>query len=754
MELASLSPSQSRAGSATAAEPSAAASPAATSGSNVTIFRRSLDLTSSAPPAARVPAATAAVAEETVARTPTPPSAAAQQAEYDDAGDEHKRHEAFDGHTILGAPKQLPQPASMDGALQSISIESPKGKSGGTAPAGAESAWLATPLLKPQPNWRNPNVDLKRLSVPYPTAAAEPHVVASGLPWLQRYVDRRWRFLFPAYRRLDVWGLRGFSLCELVFLAIYSLVNLALIVSGIAEIATAAHGVGYQTGTLYNTGVNFGTYGTINVLLLLLPNTRSNVWQYVLGMSFERSVWYHKWIARVAVAELTIHGAAVYADSYYNQRLWADASDGGVTGVYGSGSISYFIAVAIVLLSLYPLRRYLHELFLRVHIVLFVAFLVFGFIHEGTVALVAPALVLYAADWALRISMWRQPVRVLNVKLLPGGVTRITFQKDAFTYSAGQYIFVCVPAVSPFEWHPFSLSSSPHHPVLTVHCKATGRWTRRLAELARKGEAEGRDWTKLKMHTEGPYGLLSVPLSDYSSVLLVCGGIGVTPLGSVYNSLVHEHYRGVRRLRQLKLVWSLREPALIKSLYDDVRRAEAVEQEERADAKGEPPSYFFDPQALARRDALIHTASTTLPPATEQTEAATEQSQQRLAVQPLAGRIHNAFHLTALSSAEADREQLRGVQSYYGEWVREGRPELADAFGEMRAALLEERAEAAKATAVSAAGAEVQSSGAGVSRCAVLACGPRLLIDDVRAFCIRQSSAEVRFDLHEEEFSW
>ena len=714
-------------------EEKAAAATSPAPASHVTIFRRSLDL-------APLPATSTVHAADPTRQLTDSPLAVTDMSE----GPALEEIELAQPKTTL-APIIAAAAEDKGADGQSVRIDVLVDNSGRRAQPS--KAVEAEPLLKPHPNLRNPNVDLSRgPSVPYPSPNAEPHVVPSTLPWLQRYVDRRWRFLFPAYRRLDVWGLRGFSVCELIFIAVYSIVNLALIVSGIAQLATASKYDGDE-GDLYNTGTNFGIYGAINVLLLLLPNTRNNVWQYVFGMSFERSVWYHKWIARVAVAELAIHGAAIYADSYYNNSLWDDASSGGVTGEYGSGSIAFFIAVAIVVLSLYPFRRYMHEWFLRLHIVLFIAFLVFAFIHEGTVALVVPALVLYAVDWALRISMWRQPVRVLNVQLLPGGVTRITFQKDRFTYQAGQYIFICLPAVSPWEWHPFSLSSSPHHPVLTVHCKSIGRWTRRLAELARQGADEKRDWSKLKMHTEGPYGQLSVPLAHYSSVLLVCGGIGVTPLGSVYNSLVHDHYRGVRRLRQLKLVWSLREPALISSLYDDVRRAETVDKEERVEAAGEPPSYYFHPRALAQRDALADAAN----------DAPPTGSSVRLPIQPLAGRIKNAFHLTKLSSTDEQQAQLRGVQSYYGEWIKEGRPELAVAFAEMKAAMTEERVTIAVPDGVATAGANVggeQVAGGVVQRCAVLACGPRLLIDDVRAFCIRQSSAAVKFDLHEEEFSW
>eukprot|EP00644_Phytophthora_capsici_P006508 jgi/Phyca11/118653/e_gw1.36.506.1 len=51
---------------------------------------------------------------------------------------------------------------------------------------------------------------------------------------------------------------------------------------------------------------------------------------------------------------------------------------------------------------------------------------------------------------------------------LPGGITRICFPRErkdtgeVFTFKAGQYAFLCIPSISRLQWHPFTLSSSPH----------------------------------------------------------------------------------------------------------------------------------------------------------------------------------------------------------------------------------------------------------------------------------------------------
>ena len=63
-----------------------------------------------------------------------------------------------------------------------------------------------------------------------------------------------------------------------------------------------------------------------------------------------------------------------------------------------------------------------------------------------------------------------------EVARLPCNLVRIAWPKGSFEYVGGQYAFICVPAISLWQWHPFSLSS---HPPLTRSpctsaCWATG----------------------------------------------------------------------------------------------------------------------------------------------------------------------------------------------------------------------------------------------------------------------------------------
>ena len=51
--------------------------------------------------------------------------------------------------------------------------------------------------------------------------------------------------------------------------------------------------------------------------------------------------------------------------------------------------------------------------------------------------------------------------------LLPGKVTNLIIERPTnLEFSPGDWIFVKIPAISPTEWHPFTLSSAPEQKVL------------------------------------------------------------------------------------------------------------------------------------------------------------------------------------------------------------------------------------------------------------------------------------------------
>lgn len=111
---------------------------------------------------------------------------------------------------------------------------------------------------------------------------------------------------------------------------------------------------------------------------------------------------------------------------------------------------------------------------------------------------------------AFRISYWRVGKGRSHVTagiLLPSKVTHLIIKRPAnFDFNPGDYIFIRIPKIAKYEWHPFTISSGPEQegwshaiiirdePVkaksvvlyltikdaLWLHIRAVGEWTNRL----------------------------------------------------------------------------------------------------------------------------------------------------------------------------------------------------------------------------------------------------------------------------------
>ncbi|NXO05860.1 NOX5 oxidase, partial [Oriolus oriolus] len=72
-------------------------------------------------------------------------------------------------------------------------------------------------------------------------------------------------------------------------------------------------------------------------------------------------------------------------------------------------------------------------------------------------------------------------------------VTHLVIQRPrSFRFQPGDYVFLNVPAIAAYEWHPFSISSAPEQPeTLWLHIRALGQWTTKLYEYFQRLESRG-----------------------------------------------------------------------------------------------------------------------------------------------------------------------------------------------------------------------------------------------------------------------
>jgi len=269
---------------------------------------------------------------------------------------------------------------------------------------------------------------------------------------------------------------------------------------------------------------------------------------------------------------------------------------------------------ALVFMSFPPIRRKFWDVWLRAHWVLFIVAGVAGMIHGASG--IATGLGMWFVDVLVRyffMACLKYPQKV-EATSLPGNMVRIKFPKGDFQYKAGQYIFLCVPGLSLFEWHPFSLSSSPHQAFVTCHLRVLGDWTKRLHTLVSESVSPHLD-----IRMEGPFGTPSVDLSSetYKCILLISGGIGVTPMQSICNDLLYQHKVKGRMLKKVWFVWTLRDLQMLTDVLHGNDEEKKNPQTEAADCLLTKNSVPSESASAATPEVLVADFYISLPPQQE-----------------------------------------------------------------------------------------------------------------------------------------
>ena len=80
---------------------------------------------------------------------------------------------------------------------------------------------------------------------------------------------------------------------------------------------------------------------------------------------------------------------------------------------------------------------------------------------------------------------------VVTGVVLPSKVVNLVIKRPPnFTFKPGDYIYLNVPSIAHYEWHPFTISSAPEQAdTLSLHIRAVGQWTTSLYEYFEREQA-------------------------------------------------------------------------------------------------------------------------------------------------------------------------------------------------------------------------------------------------------------------------
>jgi predicted ferric reductase len=310
----------------------------------------------------------------------------------------------------------------------------------------------------------------------------------------------------------------------------------------------------------------FGQLAVAFLSLLFFPVTRTSIVHRVLGTSPDSFAYAHRVLGYGMLLAVILH-VAMWWRRYRELDLpipflkvptmppvdpsvgpWATNFTIPVQEI-----CAYTLIVCMGVLAFFPVRRYWFELFKYTHLFAAYAIIPATFYHASAGwEYMLPGLTVYLVDRFIRLGRSGRHVKDATITCVAEHHVRIEFKGAFVDHAAGQYAYINIPAISLFEWHPFTISSAPGDEIRTIHVRSMGpdSFSGRLRTLAEIG---GGVNVRVELFVDGPVGLHDHHFGDYDTVVLVAGGVGITPCASLINDSVKRNLNV-----HLVLVWILR----------------------------------------------------------------------------------------------------------------------------------------------------------------------------------------------------
>ncbi|CAI9632999.1 nadph oxidase b [Alternaria burnsii] len=314
---------------------------------------------------------------------------------------------------------------------------------------------------------------------------------------------------------------------------------------------------------------------------------------------FDKNITFHKLVAWSIVFFSWVHTIA----HWNNLARFSATNDLGfmgfilanlATGPGWSGYVMLIALNAIAITAAEKARRANFERFWYMHH-LFIIFFVFWSIH-GAFCMIQPDFApfcdgigvfweywmyggfAYLAERIAREVRGRHKTYISKVIQHPSNVCEVQIKKEHTKTRAGQYIFLCCPEISIWQYHPFTLTSAPEEDYISVHIRMVGNFTKAFGQAlgcsterkppGEKGEKGGSSEEIAlrqilpRVYIDGPFGSASEDVFKFEVAVLCGAGIGVTPFASILKSIWYRmnYPQGSRtRLRKVYFFWICRD---------------------------------------------------------------------------------------------------------------------------------------------------------------------------------------------------
>ncbi|KAI5476017.1 hypothetical protein MNV49_000489 [Pseudohyphozyma bogoriensis] len=303
----------------------------------------------------------------------------------------------------------------------------------------------------------------------------------------------------------------------------------------------------------------------VDGLLLVLPAVLRNVIcllrpRLIWLLPLEENLWFHRQVAYSILFFTIVHTTMHYVNMFHVESTQVRKESAAMIMYTQSGAFTGHVMLVIMFLMYTTAHAKIRKQ----------CFEAFWYTHHLIRA--------------------RRTTIITSVLMHPSGAYEIRFEKPSLKYRPGMWLFVNVPEISKFQWHPFTISSAPDDPYISIHVRRVGDFTRalgnRLGSTNGSAAASSTDvsmfpskWLSSSLayidvqetlgawyapfptlRIDGPYGAPAEDVFIFEVAVLIGTGIGVTPYVSVLKNIWYMQQKNqAGALKRVEFIWCCRD---------------------------------------------------------------------------------------------------------------------------------------------------------------------------------------------------
>lgn len=270
-------------------------------------------------------------------------------------------------------------------------------------------------------------------------------------------------------------------------------------------------------------------------------------------LPFDKIIYYHKIFSILTLFISLFHGiVGIYIKR--NKRI----NDKIITGY-----IFYILLLIINLFSVTKFKDKYYHIFVNVHKILFIFIFIISMIHGNGLTIIP--LFIYLIDLFYRLYLVKKINKLkwnINYSILSKDIIKIEILDNKLYCHSAQYVYICIPQISLLEWHPYSIANAPNENKI-IYIKVLGDWTKNLKYLIQNNE-------KIDIYFDGFYGNISKYLLEYQYILLIGGGLGITPILSILKHIYYNYKNNLQYIKKIHFICSFDDFQKITHLLDSI----------------------------------------------------------------------------------------------------------------------------------------------------------------------------------------